>query len=399
MPGIYLSNDANCSKSLLTVEKLVKSLLPRRIVFTRSLITRKGYRFDFTQESDVNLFFSPEVLDKLQEVQLTPDFCNETQKDRVIFIADVNLDTFYKSESALKDLICEANNISILKVNKFTVNNYSRRRYIKIFLDSNELQTRLLNKGNIKLDQVLYPIEAPHTKNVTQQPLNQSQAPINRIIRGNSYGAQGTTGLSPHSVWGDPASHDSQQQSNTQYSRAYPEYFSKLCEALYQGLEYPEKFIFIFNHTLTHNGYQDIKVPQNVIDTSRELYFQKKLNCIPPDFMQPPHDNLQPPDPSSPPPQTSSLSVFPTLSSPQTSQPLATAPPLSPISSYTPPSASTPPTVTTSATPTLASKLSTTTQTHSAPLTVTISSTTSSKPSICVPKKQLSYPYSKYLPE
>ena len=57
MPGIYLSNDANCSKSLLTVEKLAQSLLPRCIVFTRSLITRKGYRFDFTQESDVNLFF------------------------------------------------------------------------------------------------------------------------------------------------------------------------------------------------------------------------------------------------------------------------------------------------------------------------------------------------------
>ena len=170
-------------------------------------------------------------------------------------------------------------------MNKFTVNNYSRRRYIKIFLDSNELQTRLLNKGNIKLDQVLYPIEAPHTKNVTQQPLSQSQAPINRIIRGNSYGAQGTTDLSPRSVCGDPASHDSQQQSNIQNSRAYPEYFSKLCEALYQGLEHPESFIFIFNQTLTHNGYQDIKVPPNVIDVSRELYLQKKSKCIPPDLM------------------------------------------------------------------------------------------------------------------
>ena len=385
MPGIYLSNDANCSKSLLTVENLVQSLLPRRIVITRSSITRKGYRFDVTQESDVNLFFSPEVLDKLREVRLTPDLCKETQKDRVIFIADVNLDTFYKNESALKDLICEANNISLLKVNKFVVNNHSRRRYIKIFLDSKEQQTRLLNKASIKLDQVLYPIEAPHNKNVTQQPVSQSQAPINRVIRGNSYGPQVATGLSAHSVWGDPASHGSKQQSNTQNSRAYPEYFSKLCEALYQGLEHPERFIFIFNQTLSYNGYQDIKVPQNVIDVSKEMYLQKRLNCIPPGLMQPPYDNLQPPDPSSPPPQTASLSAFPPLSSPLTSQAPASAPPLSPISSYSPPSASTTPIVTTSAAPTPASKLSTTTQIHSAPLTVTISSTTSNKPSICIP--------------
>ena len=154
MPGIYLSDDANCSKPLLTVEKLVQSLLPQRIVFSKSFTTRKGYRFNVTQESDVNLFFIPDIMNKLQENQLTPDLCKDTQKDRVLFITDVNLDTFYKNESALKNLICEANNINILKVNKFVVN-HSRRRYIKIFLDSKELQTRLLIKANIKLDQVL----------------------------------------------------------------------------------------------------------------------------------------------------------------------------------------------------------------------------------------------------
>ena len=139
MPGIYLFDDANCSKPLLTVEKLVQSLLPQRIVFSKSFTTRNGYRFNVTQESDVNLFFIPEIMNKLQENQLTPDLCKDTQKDRVLFIADVNLDTFYKNESALKNLICEANNINILKVNKFVVNNHSRRRYIKIFLDSKEL--------------------------------------------------------------------------------------------------------------------------------------------------------------------------------------------------------------------------------------------------------------------
>ena len=102
MPGIYLSNDANTSKSLLDIEKLVQSLLPQRIVINKSFTTSKGYRLDVTQESDVNLFFIPEVLVKLQENQLTPDLCKETQKERVLFIVDVNLDTFYKMNQTSK---------------------------------------------------------------------------------------------------------------------------------------------------------------------------------------------------------------------------------------------------------------------------------------------------------
>ena len=389
MPGIYLADDANCSRPLLDIEKLVQSFLPQRIVFSKSFTTGKGYRFDVTQESDVNLFFTPDVLGKLHENQLTPDLCKDTQKDRVLFIADVNLDTFYKNESAIKDLICEANNISILKVNKFVVNNRSRRRYIKISLDSKDLQTRLLTQANLKLDQVLYPVEAPHSKNGTSQPFTHSQTPVYRTNRGNSYGSQGATGLSPHSFWGDewrstqqnPVSHGSQQVSNTPNSRAYPEFFSKLCEALYQGLKHPDKYILIYNQMLIQNGYQEIKVPQSVLDVSSELYLQHRSQYSPPELLQPPDP------PASPPPLSSLLSPFPLLSPPITTQPLASAPPLSPLappvittSSYTPLSLTTPSivtTLTTSVAPTPASTPSTASQCHSAPLTVTVSSSTS----------------------
>ena len=123
------------------------------------------------------------VKNKLYEKQLTPNLCKETQKDRVLFISNIRLESFYKNETALKNLISEANNINILKINKFEVNNYHRRKYIKIFLDSKEMQKSILSKANIKLDQVIYPSEAPHSINVATQPHRHSQTPENRINR------------------------------------------------------------------------------------------------------------------------------------------------------------------------------------------------------------------------
>merc|ERR1712121_59797 len=162
MSGIYLSYNGNNSLNLLAVESQLNSILPSTVTRTKSFITQSGFRLDYPNESDVNHFFSAEVLTKLQELHLTPELCHDTQKRRLVFIPHIQCDSFYKSNPTLLNELNQANNLNIIKLDTFTAKNNISKRFIKIFLNSHEAQSNLIRKGRIVLDNASYHVEAPH---------------------------------------------------------------------------------------------------------------------------------------------------------------------------------------------------------------------------------------------
>ena len=288
---MYVISDDNNNTQLIAIEAIINSILPTPVTPTKSFTTRSGYRFDYPNETDVNHFFNIDVLAKLHEQHLTPNLCHETQKHRLVFIPNVQRESYYQSHSILQSLLNEVNNINIIKVETFLSKKDSSRKYIKIFLDSHEAQTNLIRRERITLDQVSYRVEAPHSKNDTAH-LSRPQPPSFNN-RQNSNRPQGPSALSRFSNWGgnrqythhnvtQQSSQHANHQLNLPDTRDFSYNNSRLCEALYHGLEHPETYIYFYNQILIHNGHSVINVPQIIIDKSRNMFLQRRSTCIPP---------------------------------------------------------------------------------------------------------------------
>ena len=285
MSGIYLSYNGNNRPNLLTVEQHLNSILPSTVSSKKSYITQSGFRLDYPNEKDVNHFFSAEVLTKLQELHLTPELCHETQKRRLVFIPNIQRESFYKGNPTLLNELSQVNKLNIIKVDTFTAKNNTTRRFIKIFLNSQEAQTNLIRKGRIVLDQVSYPVEAPHS--ATNSVVTSHKRSTASNIRYGPNGPQGHSALSRHSTWGDRSrnsqpnlTHQGQRpvslQPSSPDSRDFSQHSSRLSEILYQGLERPEDYIFIYNNLLISNGFSPINVPKCIIDKSINIFLQNK---------------------------------------------------------------------------------------------------------------------------
>ena len=321
MSGIYLSNGGNNSLNLIAVESLLNSILPPTVRPNKSFTTQSGFRLNYPNEADVNHFFSAEVLTKLQELHLIPDLCHETQKHRLVIIPHIERESFYKGNPTLLNQLSQLNDLNIIKVDTFSSRNNPSRRFIKIFLTSHKAQSNLIKKGRIILDQVSYRAEAPHPEKNSAESSHPRPSAMNHRNIPNV--PQGQSALPCHSTWGDQSNITqlNQQQVSHQRSSPDPRVFafncSRLSEVLYQGLESPEDYIFIFNNTLIYNGFSAINVPKFIIDKSKNIFHQKrtltKTNHPPPSdptplspktpqnpSVPPPSDPTIPPPPSDP---------------------------------------------------------------------------------------------------
>ena len=86
MSVVYVADN----RQPVTVDLLLKAILPtNQPPCTHSYTTHKGMIFEYPREDDVNILFQPDILNKLKENGLTPDFLHKTQEDRLIIIPNV----------------------------------------------------------------------------------------------------------------------------------------------------------------------------------------------------------------------------------------------------------------------------------------------------------------------
>ena len=98
MSGVYFADN----RPLVTVELLLKSiLLTHQPPCTHSYSTNKGLIFQYPRENDVNILFRPDILNKLKENGLTPEFSHKTQEDRLIIIPNVPEEIYYKDNNII----------------------------------------------------------------------------------------------------------------------------------------------------------------------------------------------------------------------------------------------------------------------------------------------------------
>ena len=95
----------------------------------------KGWK----REGDINILFRPDILIKLKDNGLTPEFSHKTQEDRLIIIPNVPEETYYKENNIILRHINEINDTNVLKVDRYITRN--NIRYLKIILDSKQAQT------------------------------------------------------------------------------------------------------------------------------------------------------------------------------------------------------------------------------------------------------------------
>ena len=120
MSGVYFADN----RQLVTVDLLLKAILPtNQSPCTHSYTTHKGMIFEYPREEDVNIFFQLDILNKLKENGLTPDFSHKTQEDRLIIIPNVPEETYYKDNNTILRHINEINDTNILKVDRFITQN------------------------------------------------------------------------------------------------------------------------------------------------------------------------------------------------------------------------------------------------------------------------------------
>ena len=387
MSGVYFADN----RPLVTVELLLKSiLLTHQPPCTHSYSTNKGLIFQYPRENDVNILFRPDILNKLKENGLTPEFSHKTQEDRLIIIPNVPEEIYYKDNNIILTHINEINDTNVLKVDRYITRN--NIRYLKIFLDSKQAQINWIEKGKIKVFQILLRAEAAHNKTKAANPNKTHYSQIN-YVTGSRTGQTQRSALPQNCTWGRPnglptvthdhrnnrpGTHDSHSNwdearpnrhnaftgNSINHSRHYDsdhemKLFSytsiRLTESLYNGLEYPDVFTDMFNQILYDNGHKVVNVPHNVKVSSRNKFLHSNTRYVNPQNhslqQMPPHNNylhnyppMPPPNnylhnyppmpPTVKPPTLSSSVSHPSAppGGPPPSPPTPSAPPVTPVS-------------------------------------------------------------------
>ena len=151
MSGIYLKDNHHNKRTLEELKTTLSDFIPDKLPTEPIISTGKGFRLNFPNISDANSYFNAEVIRNLRQAKYEPELSHETAKKREVIIPDISYDTYIKDDHLLISHLNEDNSdFNIIHIIKF-ISRHSNKRFIRVFLDSNESQLRLINANRIKL--------------------------------------------------------------------------------------------------------------------------------------------------------------------------------------------------------------------------------------------------------
>ena len=62
--------------------------------------------------------------------------------------------------------------------------------------------------------------------------------------------------------------------SNDYENNMFTQSTTRITDALYHGLQYPEEWIYIYNRIMRSNAHTPVQIPTDILDASRRKYFQ-----------------------------------------------------------------------------------------------------------------------------
>ena len=95
---------------------------------------------------------------------------------------------------------------------------------------------------------------------------------------------------------------DHRTSSNNDYeNNMFTQSTTRITNALYNGLQFPEEWLHIYNRIMSFNGHTPVLIPTDILDASRRKYFQANtthnFQSPPPPPPNPPYSNDFPPPP------------------------------------------------------------------------------------------------------
>ena len=223
------------------ISELLKTIVPTT-TFTRVHQTRQGFIVTFNNDSDLNLFYEPLIINSLKEKHLAASLASETQELRQAVFLGLTNEVYSKPNTDLETEIVQkiAVPCKILHLHKY-------RSYLFITFDSCSVTEDIISKGSIDLFSTDCTVQKPlpkrkpthhqtHQHQRTNLPYGRPPPSVNRT---------------PLPIW--PALRNNQHQghpvhlnSNTTISgssdfdyKAFVEVASKISEAISNGMENP----------------------------------------------------------------------------------------------------------------------------------------------------------------
>ena len=299
------------SKSAEDLRSFLEGLIPRPVSSVR--LVKLGYIVVYATEDSVNYYFDPRTCRDLQNAGLEFKLSFKSQEQREIFILDPPLYIYNKMEQDIIPDLEQQNNITILSLHKFE-SKKTLRKYFKIILSCENDKNRIVNNKNIKifLDELRATprIAKQHPSGRQQQPGPSTNSRnytnnYNNTNNNNNYNNNNnnnSTYLPSTSVWGKRFQHGPIAGNNynsnrnhglmpsppglatveTQAAELDMKIFlmsvSNIAEKLSSGMPNPEMFVMNFNSVLTHNGYNAVNIPNDILESSKLIYKTKWAN-------------------------------------------------------------------------------------------------------------------------
>ena len=292
------------------IDTILTSIIPRPPTSIR--LTPLGFVTSYSLDEDANKLFKPETITKLKDAKLTAKLSYNTQLQREIYILNTPEDIYNKQEANLIIELEQQNDIYILHLEKFT-SKTSRKRYIKITLETEIIKNRIASIGKLKLFSTLLPATSKITKTsqatdstttaaaaaaaATAQPgaprhgyyntesgqhrgmaipnrsswaghRTQPHASAPRANFQNHSNSNSGQGLLPT----PPSLATLQIQKSDHELKAFMQATGMISEKLSEGLLNPENFVSNVNDILIQHGHSAIHVPTSLLDSSRATY-------------------------------------------------------------------------------------------------------------------------------
>ena len=306
------SNDPrHHSKTIEGLRSFLEDLVPRPISSVR--LVKLGYIVVYDYEDAINYYFKSQICQGLENAGLEFKLSYKTQEQRELFILDPPPYIYNKMESDIIPDLEQKNQITILHLHKFE-SKKTFRKYIRITLSCEHEKNRIVNNKNIKafLDELRATprIAKQHPSGPQQQP---APADFNRIHANNynnttnkysNINNNRSTYLPSTSNWGNRNQHGNTADNNIYNNnnrnhglmppppglaaveiqaaemdiRIFLQAVSIVSEKLSSGMEHPEMFVTNFNSILTHNGYNTVNIPNDILECSKQVHRNKLAN-------------------------------------------------------------------------------------------------------------------------
>ena len=155
-----LTNDYNgrgARRSTDDISSIITSIIPRAHKSLKE--HRLGVSVCYDDDRDLNKFFVTNIKNKLQEQHLLPRLSYETESRRDIYILNPTYAIYNREVNTLIAELEYRNDIDIMKLDKFE-SNVTRKKYIKITLDSIKARDDLNSLGKVIMFQREFPAKA-----------------------------------------------------------------------------------------------------------------------------------------------------------------------------------------------------------------------------------------------